>query len=65
MNVFLSCVKTGATTRAAIQNCVASGTFTDVTGSKFSFTRYGDIAQGATVGAYVVKGGQIVPVGNA
>jgi len=65
MNVFLSCVKTGATTRAAIQNCVASGTFTDVTGSKFSFTRYGDIAQGAPVGAYVVKGGQIVPVGNA
>lgn len=64
-NVFLSCIKQGALTRASIQNCVATGSFTDATGAKFSFTRYGDIAQGAPVGAYVIKGGQIVPVGNA
>jgi branched-chain amino acid transport system substrate-binding protein len=64
-NVFLSCIKQGAVTRAAIQNCVASGTFTDVTGAKYSFTRYGDIAQGAPVGAYIVKNGEIIPVGNA
>ena len=64
-NVFLSCIKNGATTRSAIQNCVATGSFVDVTGAKFSFTRYGDIAQGAPVGAYVVKNGEIVPVGNA
>ncbi len=64
-NVFLSCIKNGATTRSAIQNCVATGSFVDVTGAKFSFTRYGDIAQGAPVGAYVVKNGEIIPVGNA
>lgn len=64
-NAFLTCIKGGALSRAAIQNCVASGTFTDVTGSKFNFTRYGDIAQGAPVGAYLVKNGEILPVGNA
>lgn len=64
-NVFLTCIKSGATSRAAIQNCVATGSFTDATGSKFNFTRYGDIAQGAPVGAYLVKGGKIIPVGNA
>lgn len=65
MNAFLQCIKSGATTRPAIQGCVATGTFTDVTGAKYSFTRYGDIAQGAPVGAYIVKNGQIIPVGNA
>lgn len=64
-NAFIQCIKGGATTRAAIQNCVATSTFLDVTGAKFSFTRYGDIAQGAPVGAYIVKNGEIVPVGNA
>ena len=64
-NVFLQCIKEGNTTRASIQGCVASETFTDVTGAKFSFTRYGDIAQGAPVGAYIVKDNDIIPLGNA
>ncbi len=64
-NAYLQCIKGGATTRPAIQSCIASGTFTDVAGNKFNFTRYGDIAQGAPVGAYLVKNGDIIPVGNA
>jgi branched-chain amino acid transport system substrate-binding protein len=64
-NAFLQCIKGGAYSRAGIQECVATQTFTDVTGAKFNFTRYGDIAQGAPVGAYLVKDGAIIPVGNA
>jgi branched-chain amino acid transport system substrate-binding protein len=64
-NVFLTCIKGGALSRPAIQKCVATGTFTDVAGNKFNFTRYGDIAQGAPVGAYLVKNGDIIPTGNA
>jgi len=64
-NAFITCIKGGATSRAAVQACVTTGTFKGVSGTNFSFTRYGDIAQGAPVGAYVVKGGTIIPVGAA
>jgi len=64
-NAFITCIKNGALTRASVQSCVATGTFKGVAGTNFSFTRYGDIAQGAPVGAYVVKNGTIIPVGAA
>jgi len=64
-NVFLQCIKEGHLTRAAIQNCVQTETFSSIKGSKFSFTRYGDVSGGAPVGAFIIKNGEIAYQGNA
>ena len=49
-NTFLQCITEGHTTRAAIQNCLQTETFSSIKGSKFTFTRYGDVTGGAPVG---------------
>ena len=64
-NVFLQCIKEGHLNRAAIENCVQNETFTSIKGSKFSFTRYGDVSGGAPVGAFAIKNGVITYLGNA
>ena len=64
-NVLLQCIKEGKLTRAAIQNCLTAESFKSVKGISFTFTRYGDVTGGAPIGAFAVKNGQIVYVGNA
>jgi len=64
-NVLLQCIKEGHTTRAAIENCLQLETFSSIKGSKFNFTRYGDVSGGAPVGAFVVKNGALAYLGNA
>jgi branched-chain amino acid transport system substrate-binding protein len=64
-NVFLQCIKEGDVTRASIENCLQNETFSSVKGSKFSFTRYGDVSGGAPVGAFAIKNGAITYGGNA
>lgn len=60
-NVFIQCIKEGATNRSAIQKCVNNGTFTDAGGNKFKFDRYGDPTTAAAVGGYIVtKDGETV-----
>ena len=59
-NIFISCIKKGATTRPAIQKCVKSDTFVGARGEKIKFDKNGDIVGGAAVGGYVVKKGVIV-----
>jgi len=58
-NVFIQCIKGGALTRAAIQNCVTNGTFTAADKTTFKFQRYGDPSTAALVGGWVVKAGKI------
>ena len=65
INVFIQCIKEGHYTRSSIQNCVQNETFTSIKGSKFSFTRYGDVSGGAPVGAFTIKNGEISYLGNA
>ena len=62
-NVFLTCIKSGATTRGAIQNCITRGKFDTLSGVKISFNRYGDVIGGAPIGGFVVKKGVITYVG--
>jgi branched-chain amino acid transport system substrate-binding protein len=60
-NVFIQCIKEGATTRAAIQKCVNNSTFTDAGGNKFKFDRYGDPTTASAVGGYIVtKDGETI-----
>jgi len=59
-NVFLQCIKEGATTRPAIQKCVNNGTFLQANGDKFKFDRYGDPTTASSVGGYLVKAGKTV-----
>jgi len=60
-NVFIQCIKEGATNRSAIQKCVNNGTFTDAGGKKFKFDRYGDPTTAAAVGGYIVtKDGETI-----
>ena len=60
-NVFIQCIKEGATNRSAIQKCVNNGTFTDAAGNKFKFDRYGDPTTAAAVGGYIVtKDGETI-----
>jgi branched-chain amino acid transport system substrate-binding protein len=60
-NVFIQCIKEGATSRSAIQKCVNNGTFTDAAGTKFKFDRYGDPTTAAAVGGYIVtKDGETI-----
>jgi branched-chain amino acid transport system substrate-binding protein len=60
-NVFIQCIKEGATNRSAIQKCVNNGTFTDAGGNKFKFDRYGDPTTAAAVGGYIVtKDGETI-----
>jgi len=61
-NVFLTCIKSGATTRGAIQNCITRGKFDTLSGVKISFNRYGDVIGGAPIGGFVVKKGVITYV---
>ena len=61
-NVFLTCIKSGATTRGAIQNCITRGKFDTLSGVKISFNRYGDVIVGAPIGGFVVKKGVITYV---
>ncbi len=61
-NVFLACIKSGATTRGAIQNCITRGKFDTLSGVKISFNRYGDVIGGAPIGGFVVKKGVITYV---
>ncbi len=62
-NVFLTCIKGGATTRAAIQNCINNQSFSTLAGVNVKFGRYGDVVGGAPIGGFVVKGGVISYVG--
>jgi branched-chain amino acid transport system substrate-binding protein len=62
-NVFLTCIKGGATTRAAIQNCINNQSFSTLAGVDVKFGRYGDVVGGAPIGGFVVKGGVISYVG--
>lgn len=64
-NIFLTCIKNGATTRPGIQNCVTNGVFDGIAGDKIRFDRYGDIIGGAAVGAFTIKDGKIVYVASA
>lgn len=60
-NVFIQCIKEGASTRSAIQKCVNNGTFTDAGGNKFKFDRYGDPTTASAVGGYIVtKDGETI-----
>jgi branched-chain amino acid transport system substrate-binding protein len=60
-NVFIQCIKEGATNRSSIQKCVNNGTFTDAGGNKFKFDRYGDPTTAAAVGGYIVtKDGETI-----
>jgi len=60
-NVFIQCIKEGATNRSAIQKCVNNGTFTDAGGNKFKFDRYGDPTTASAVGGYIVtKDGETI-----
>ena len=66
LNVFLTCIKQGKTTRAAIATCVSTGKFPNFTGGTFSFEAWGDVKGGAPIGAYKVDAnGNIVYVGQA
>jgi branched-chain amino acid transport system substrate-binding protein len=62
-NVFLTCIKGGAVTRAAIQNCINNQSFSTLAGVNVKFGRYGDVVGGAPIGGFVVKGGVISYVG--
>jgi branched-chain amino acid transport system substrate-binding protein len=62
-NVFLTCIAGGATTRAAIQNCINNQSFSTLAGVSVKFGRYGDVVGGAPIGGFVVKGGVISYVG--
>ena len=64
-NTFLQCIKEGHVTRPSIQNCLQTETFSSIKGSKFTFTRYGDVTGGAPVGGFVVKNGALAYLGNA
>jgi branched-chain amino acid transport system substrate-binding protein len=59
-NIFLDCIKQGKTSRAGIQACIATGTFTGAAGAKIAFTRYGEIPGGAPIGDFVIKNSAIV-----
>ena len=59
-NIFLSCIKDGDTTRAAILDCVATGSWKGVAGNKISFDYNGDVEGGAAVAGYTVKNGKII-----
>lgn len=66
LNVFLTCIKQGKTTRAAIASCVNTGKFPNFTGGTFSFESWGDVRGGAPIGAYKVDAnGNIVYIGQA
>lgn len=58
-NVFLTCIKGGAATRAAIQNCINSRSFPTLAGVNIKFGRYGDVVGGAPIGGFLVKDGVI------
>jgi len=58
-NVFLTCIKMGKLTRAAIQNCINAGAFDTMSGVKIKFSRYGDVVGGAPIGGFLVTGGAI------
>lgn len=62
-NVFLTCIKGGAVTRAAIQNCINNQSFSTLAGVNVKFGRYGDVVGGAPIGGFVVKAGVIAYVG--
>ena len=65
-NVFLTCIKQGKVTRAAIASCVATGKFSNFTGGTFSSDANGDIKGGAPIGAYSVQAdGTIKYIGQA
>ena len=62
-NVSLTCIKGGATTRAAIQNCINNQSFSTLAGVNVKFGRYGDVVGGAPIGGFQVKSGVIAYVG--
>jgi branched-chain amino acid transport system substrate-binding protein len=62
-NVFLTCIKSGSTTRAAIQNCLNTSSFSTLAGVTIKFGRYGDVVGGAPIGGFLVKNGVITYVG--
>jgi branched-chain amino acid transport system substrate-binding protein len=62
-NVFLTCIKGGATTRAAIQNCINNQSFSTLAGVNVKFGRYGDVVGGAPIGGFKVVGGVIKYIG--
>ena len=65
-NAFLTCIKAGKTTRAAIGTCINSQKFPNFTGGTFSFESWGDIKGGAPIGAFKVDAtGAIVYTGQA
>jgi len=65
MNVFLTCIKQGKTTRPAIANCVNNGSFPALNGGTIKFSRYGDQLNPPPVGGYTIKDGAIAYVALA
>jgi branched-chain amino acid transport system substrate-binding protein len=55
VNAFLTCIKAGKTTRAAIATCISTGKFPNFTGGTFQFDANGDVKGGAPIGAYAVQ----------
>jgi len=63
-NIFLSCIKSGKTTRPGIAACVAAGTWKGIGGETIKFDRYGDLVGGAPVGEFLATGGVIKYLGG-
>lgn len=63
-NIFLSCIKSGKTTRPGIAACVASGSWKGIGGETIKFDRYGDLVGGAPVGEFIATGGVIKYLGG-
>jgi len=63
-NIFLSCIKSGKTTRPGIAACVASGSWKGIGGETIKFDRYGDLVGGAPVGEFLATGGVIKYLGG-
>jgi len=65
-NAFLTCIKAGKITRAAIATCISTGKFPNFTGGTFQFDANGDVKGGAPIGAYEVQAdGSIKYTGQA
>ncbi len=63
-NIILSCIKKGNTTRAKIQKCINTGTFTGLMGNTIKFDKNGDTAGAGFINAFLVTGGTIISKGQ-
>ncbi len=63
-NIILTCIKKGNTTRAKIQKCINTGTFTGLMGNTIKFDKNGDTAGAGFINAFLVTGGAIISKGQ-